>query len=414
MNISDKLLQELENDFNNCSLDLKISNTWKNTGFNNSNYFRNKKINSLAIDSNIKGLFHIDQYPSTSFLNKSNISYLHKLQSLDKIEFYKKIYLYKKNISPSYVINYRNFLNIKKLIKKNDNILEIGGGLGILSSMIYRTFDTKIFLCDIPSTLILQKYYLKKNFPKNKIQFIANFGDKIDYDNDFFLINSSQLSRIDLVFDLIINIDSFSEMNKESISEYLNYGEKKLKKNGHFYLSNTIGHSTKGYNFPTDINLPKKFIIKDIDVLYPTARDNYCKYFNLILKKKNTLINIRPSKKKLLSFYLSSDNFLNNRSYDLFKKKILNNYKLDKINKKYQTQDYLVATEESKKNSERLFLFFLKRTIKDLKKKYNEKLKLSLYEELKKNELSSDISIISKLILLYSIILKKYPKNFWI
>lgn len=372
----------------------------------------------MSINSNLKALFHIDSYPSTTFLNQ-NISELLKFQNYERLKFYKKIEINKKKISASHLVHYRNFLKIKKYVHYNDNILEIGGGSGILSSMIHRSFNTKNFLCDIPETLIFQKYYIKKNFKNIKTQFIANSDDKINLNNNFFFINSSQLLRIKLDFDLVINIDSFSEMDKKTIVNYLEYSEKRLKKEGIMYLSNTIGHSKNGYHFPSDIPIPRKFIVDDLDVYYPTARDNYSKYLNIVLKKKSRRRIFKINKKLLKFFYLKSDNFFCNTSYLDFKKNILHEINKSNSHKNFIIRyKFMLSKLKNLENldPEKLFINLFKKIIDFLKKKkINEVKKLyrRLYKDkLKIGKLKKDISVIAKLILLSFVFYKKIDKKY--
>ena len=87
------------------------------------------------------------------------------------------------------------------------------------------------FFCDLPETLIFQEYFLRKNLPKTKIQFIANANDEIDYQNRIILINADQLKRLKIKLNLIINVDSFCEMDKSSVKKYFNYAKKNGAKN---------------------------------------------------------------------------------------------------------------------------------------------------------------------------------------
>jgi hypothetical protein len=412
------LLKECYNDYTRCLKDSSVSDTWFHTGSQNIKYFKNNSLEDLSINSNLKALFHIDGYPSTTFLN-NNISELLKFQKHERLKFYKKIELNKKKISASHLVHYRNFLKIKNYINFGGNVLEIGGGSGILSSMIHRSFNTKNFMCDIPETLVFQKYYIKKNFKNIKTQFIANSDDKINFKNDFFFINSSQLLRIKLDLDIVINIDSFSEMDKKTVLNYLHYAEKKLKKNGVVYLSNTIGHSKNGYHFPSEIPIPQRFRVEDLGVYYPTARDNYSKYLNIILKKMHSPRIYKINKELIKFFYLKSDYFICKNSYKIFKRNILHY-----LNKGQSYKNYIIRNKFlppkldyiQDLNIEKLFVYLFKKILFFLKNKKKQQIKklyfLLCNDKLKKNDLKNDVSIVSRLILLSLVFSKKINKKY--
>ena len=326
-----KLIFECQNDFKRCFIDQNISDTWNNTGSQNINYFNKNYIEDIPVNANFKALVHIDNYPSTSYLNKNNIGLLKKLQSSEKLKFYKKIDCGGEDYSASYVIHYRNFLQIKKKIKKGSKILEIGGGLGVLTSMINKVSKTKNFMCDIPQTLIFQKYYIKKNFPNAKTQFIANRNDKVDLSNDFIFINSSQLNYLKLPIDMMVNIDSFSEMDQKTVNNYLNFCSNNLKNKGFLYLSNTMGHYNKGYLYPYEIPISKSFDVIDCSINYPSFRNNYSKYLNLLLQKRE-LKKGYHHKKIFKKIYLEADSYIFKEKSQKIKKKLIkkNDYSIEK------------------------------------------------------------------------------------
>tara|TARA_B100000401_G_C52807006_1_gene721615 strand:- start:736 stop:2841 length:2106 start_codon:yes stop_codon:yes gene_type:complete len=334
---------EYINDYQRCfKLRKKISDTWFVTGSQNITNINSNLSPNLLLNSNVRGLFHIDNYPSISFLNKNNINLLNRFQKLEKFKTYNKIKILNKYYASSHIINFRNFLKIQKHLNLKKKILEIGAGAGILSSMIYRYSKCQVYICDIPETLILQKYYLRKNFPKAKINFIANETDNINKKSDFTLINNSLFNKVKIKMDLVINIDSFSEMDRKDVKQYIFKSNNLLKKNGMLFMSNTIGHSKNSYNLPTDYPVPKNISISNFTVGFLTSRDTFARYFDVYLKKK-----IKKAKKKETNLKIFKNIYknyeflsLNNRNKILFKKYFEKFYKNKiKFNKKAYLND---------------------------------------------------------------------------
>ena len=114
---------EYINDYQRCfKLRKKISDTWFVTGSQNITNINSNLSPNLLLNSNVRGLFHIDNYPSISFLNKNNINLLNRFQKLEKFKTYNKIKILNKYYASSHIINFRNFLKIQKhlnLKKKN-------------------------------------------------------------------------------------------------------------------------------------------------------------------------------------------------------------------------------------------------------------------------------------------------------
>ncbi len=392
------------------------TDTWKFTGEQNYNFFKTIVGNNLLINSNIKGLAAIDNYPSLNFLNKKNKNDLTKLQNLNFFEIYKKNKFEKSYFGSSILIQFRYFLEVKRLIKSKSNILIIGDGYGILSSIILNTFNCKIFLCDLPETLMLQEYYLRKNFPKLKTNYVANDKDKINFDSKINFINCNQIHRFNIDLDLAINLDSMGEMDKFSIDNYYKFVEKNLKINGHFFNSNPVGISGQGYRLPGNYPLTKRFIIKDLRVMYPSHRDNTVKYLSVLAKKKvsikkyvskNKLDKIRN--KIMNYFYNESENIINSNNIKIVTKKtieisnliIKNNNKRKILEEKNQLlKFYKIKNNFNRKiNDSNFYHKFMLRFIKFLDQKklyeFDDYCKYFLKIKKSKVEISDAVKIIS-------------------
>jgi hypothetical protein len=208
-------------------------------------------------------------------------------------------------------------------------------------------------------------------------------------------------------------------MDKDTVINYLDYSEKKLKKNGTIFLSNTIGHSKKGFHYPSEIPIPKLFKVNDLDIYYPTARDNYSKYLNIVLKKTSIRRKFNANKKLLKSFYLNSDDIIYQNSYAIYKKKFIDVFNQYDNSKKYikKFKPKVFKFDYSQNlNVEKLYLYLFKKIISFLKNNQIDKIKdfySSLYKrEFKNTKLQNDISIISKLILLSKLSPQKIDKRY--
>ena len=153
--------------------------------------------------------------------------------------------------------------------------------------MLHRYCQAKIVIVDIPHTLLLQEIYLKKNFNNKRITVIKNCYDELDFEADFLLVNNTEIDRLKIKFDLVINIDSFAEMNKFHVNNYINKSSSNLRYNGIFFSCNSLGRSEKAYKSPCDYPIPKNLKILDIDVRLESSNDTNSRYFDLILIKKN-------------------------------------------------------------------------------------------------------------------------------
>lgn len=197
----------------------------------NLNNFKSTKVNfKIALwDPKLNGV----RYLKTLLYNLA--------ASLSK-ESYKKLSNIKnRNIGNPFTITYNNqkicldYLQailelefIEKHFKiKNSDILEIGAGYGRTCHAILANHKVKSYtIVDLENCLELAHSYLKRVLNKpvfSKINFI-----KV---KKFNLLSG-------LFFDLVINIDSFAEMDKETVKYYLQFID---KHSGFFYVKNPVG-----------------------------------------------------------------------------------------------------------------------------------------------------------------------------
>ena len=138
---------------------------------------------------------------------------------------------------------YRNLINAYKIYKKYKNrqdlvILEIGGGSGILTSILFQLLNIKKYiLVDLPENLYLASVYLQVVLNED----ITYLGDS-DYKNTRLIASLPEhINNINFEIDLVVNTNSFGEMPKETVTGYLDFCNEKLKNNGVIYSHNRVG-----------------------------------------------------------------------------------------------------------------------------------------------------------------------------
>jgi putative sugar O-methyltransferase len=150
-------------------------------------------------------------------------------------------------------------------------VCEIGGGLGGLaySTLSNSKREITYILLDIPEMLVLSSYLLMAAFPEKK-SLLFGEGSLNPYElaqYDIILMPNFMLPRLaDETVDLFFNSNSFSEMNSETVQEYIRQIERICKKYFMHVNHNArfVWHDDKGrriVNLPsTDIGLdPARF-----------------------------------------------------------------------------------------------------------------------------------------------------------
>jgi putative sugar O-methyltransferase len=148
-------------------------------------------------------------------------------------------------LSDQTIHSYFNLQILEGSIKnlKGSTVCEIGSGTGNLASMLYHHFKTKLFLVDLPKTLLFSFCYLSQAFPDIKILLpneVENGNFEIDQ-YDIVMITPNQTSIIpDRSVDLTINIASMQEMKKENINAYFDMMDRTTKPKGYFFTINRV------------------------------------------------------------------------------------------------------------------------------------------------------------------------------
>ncbi len=167
----------------------------------------------------------------------------------------------------------------KKLRKKRLNILEVGGGFGVLTEEFVTNSELNYcyILADaIPESIWYQYAYLVNRFPDKKIGASFN-GDGLDTKKyDIYILSATdidtQLKNISL--DVAINVASVQEMPEKSAFSYMQLFYEKLNQDGLLFFQNSreffykreyhhpisfkyvlkeTTPRTRGYDYPTDI-----------------------------------------------------------------------------------------------------------------------------------------------------------------
>ena len=202
--------------------------------------FKFKKINTFK--KKLKNLYNKLPDDIKIFLPESKQKHGSFLSLTHKRKKYKVNGMYIKCAEQAY--------NLKKSVKNlsNLNILEIGGGYGVMAEIMMGLGIKNYFICDLVETLNLAELYLK-NFTNydivrikshkdfNKLKLYSSFGT-------IFLCDVKNYLSLDknIKFDIVINSCSFCEMNKEMLVKYLD----KISKYSNAVISSSNSNRTEG------------------------------------------------------------------------------------------------------------------------------------------------------------------------
>lgn len=295
----------------------------KNKKFNLSDFRNTRKNNIFANWNPYKRGLTYHNYLIYNFINlfpKKKFLKFHKRLGNTNIGNPPGIMFSKRKVTFDDCWSVEELFFLKDKIRKNSNILEIGPGYGRTAHAIINSFDIKVyFVIDLKLTLKLTKKYLKKVLSKKnfeKVKFIC-FEDFDFNQNKFDKMISYSLEKKNKFkkFDLILNIDSFGEMEPFLIKRYLNFFENITK---NFYFKNTVAKykpcdlvdHLNGKKIPPaynlKLNLQKKVInvfddvkIKKYSYKTATLYNPNRKKFNFILKTS-----------QLINYYCQSFYFL--------------------------------------------------------------------------------------------------------
>lgn len=134
------------------------------------------------------------------------------------------------NLDHFFSIEEYTFLSANLNFIKIDHVVEIGAGFGRTAQALIKLIENikKYTIIDIPEVLSLSSSYLEKVLSKEEFAKL-DFVNALSLPEDF-----SDYQPVDLV----INIDSFQEMPKETIAYYF---EQVINNSRFFYSKNAIG-----------------------------------------------------------------------------------------------------------------------------------------------------------------------------
>ena len=193
------------------------------------NYMRNRvwQYNKRAMDN-----AELNLYPAT-------------VRTLKQLGIYKDHIAFSKHfdLSPTHANSMKHFY-ISSLIepyfkdKKEFRVVEIGGGVGNLASIMnYRANIKQYVIIDLPEMLLVASLTLRYLFPDKPIFFMTqDSSDEFDVNKcGFYLCIPDRAQEIpDSVFDLALNIDSFQEMTSNQVSYYVELLQRIVREGGRF------------------------------------------------------------------------------------------------------------------------------------------------------------------------------------
>lgn len=189
-----------------------------------------------------------------------------------------------KKFSANYIRNSANGYDIyNKLKNKKDLvILEIGGGMGLLSNILHQILDIKQYvLIDLPENLYLSSVYLQSTLNR-EASYVDDNTNR--YDTPIVSTIPKFIDNIGLKYDLVVNVNSFGEMPLQIVREYLNFIKNNLKDDGYFYSQNRI-HAVLNIDGPSRLS---DYLVKGM------------KIDNLMARSSNTYIDFQSHHRMFL------------------------------------------------------------------------------------------------------------------
>lgn len=126
------------------------------------------------------------------------------------------------------------------------NFLIVGDGYGILSCLIAQRFaGCTITLVDIGETLLFQAYYCQQAYPGLSHSLVEDLSNESSENFNYCATEDLDALR-NFEFDVVINIASMQEMNKQTISKYFTLFRHVTRKDNLFYCCNRISKLLMG------------------------------------------------------------------------------------------------------------------------------------------------------------------------
>jgi len=158
---------------------------------------------------------------------------------------------------------------IEALGIQNPRVMDIGGGAGVLLSILKKYFKDRIaiYAVDIPETLLIQEWYLRNCFPEVLCSYKHCEDDTHFIEGGFNFINSHFLNSQSLTFDVVSSSLSLQELPEKTVKDYLTFIQENIDEDGIFYFSNRYGLGTDCIDEPSEYPLDEHWSI-DMAQLY--------------------------------------------------------------------------------------------------------------------------------------------------
>lgn len=128
---------------------------------------------------------------------------------------------------------------VQALVEDIDNptVVEIGGGMGLFPYFLTKDTDIHYIEYDLPEILVTCQYYLMTAFPEKRFLLYGEEPTESDY--DYILLPHFELPNLpDNSADVFVNFHSLSEMDLDTVDEYMKHITRATK--SYFYHENSM------------------------------------------------------------------------------------------------------------------------------------------------------------------------------
>ncbi len=227
-------------------------------------YYKAQEIN-LGLDKT-KNSKYVKDYISLT----ENIDEKYKLTELDPNRNEIGINYNKKFITEDILRTQTTVTNLLQ-IQPFTSCLEIGGGYGALANQLIRIFDiNKYYIIDYPEILFWVSVWSKIVNPDKRIIIYDGQSKQEIEKHDLILVPNFLFKELHFNVNLLINENSFCEMSKEQVMDYLNYSG---------IESELIYSNNRSKQFMNDSSFDLNKIVMSKYRLFPTI-DFYNNYYS--------------------------------------------------------------------------------------------------------------------------------------
>ena len=245
----------VRNDYKKDTTDNSMRKYFKNS-FLNPNYLLSDHYNSNEknLPDSSKYTFNIHNKKTTSaelkrLINICGESFILKNLIKKNIGNCPIAYKYKEVYYDLYnLCHLKYFYDLSNKIFQKDilprNVIEIGGGFGVLADYLIKNFKLKYISIDLPEANLLTSWYLNQSQNNKKMFLVDDYlkegsiSKKLFNNYDIFILPPNIKIEDDVMIDLFINIRSMMEMDFSIVKKYFNLIHKHVSPNGYFYNIN--------------------------------------------------------------------------------------------------------------------------------------------------------------------------------